>query len=116
MFEHRTDLLLSRRNFFGRLMRCAAAGASIIAVSLFIGMLEYHLLEDFSWLDSFVNAWMLLGGIGPVDPVRTTGGKIFAGLYTLCCAFAVIAIAIIFFAPIVHRYLHRFHLEHGRSG
>ena len=90
-------------------------GAGLIVVSLAIGMLGYHCLENFSWLDSFVNASMLLGGMGPVDPVHTAGGKLFAGFYALYCGFMVIAIAGIIFAPIVHRFLHRFHLEHGRS-
>jgi hypothetical protein len=115
VFEHRSDPLLPRREFFGRLMRCAVAGAGIVAASLFIGMFGYHALEGFSWLDAFVNASMLLGGMGPVDPVHTTGGKLFAGFYALYCGFAVLAIAGIIFAPIVHRFLHRFHLEHGRK-
>ena len=115
MFEHRTDPLLPRREFFGRLMRCAVAGAGIVAASLFIGMFGYHALEGFSWPDAFVNASMLLGGMGPVDPVHTTVGKLFAGFYALYGGFAVLAIAGIIFAPIVHRFLHRFHLEHGRK-
>lgn len=115
MFEHRTEPLLPRRAFFGRLMRCSATGAALVAISLFIGMLGYHVLEGFSWLDAFVNASMLLGGMGPVDPVRTAGGKLFAGLYALYCGFAVLAIAGIIFAPVVHRLLHRFHLERGKS-
>ena len=115
MFEHRTDPLLPRRLFFGRLMRCGIIGASLVTVSLLIGMFGYHFLEGFSWLDAFVNASMLLGGMGPVDPVHTAGGKLFAGLYALYCGFAVLAIAGIIFAPIVHRFLHRFHLEHGRT-
>lgn len=115
MFEHRTDPLLPRRLFFGRLMRGGIIGASLVAVSLLIGMFGYHFLEGFSWLDAFVNASMLLGGMGPVDPVHTAGGKLFAGLYALYCGFAVLAIAGIIFAPIVHRFLHRFHLEHGRT-
>ena len=116
MFEHRSDPLLPRRLFLGRLARSAAVGAGLIAGSLLIGMLGYHLLEGFSWLDAFVNAAMLLGGMGPVDPVHSEGGKLFAGLYALYCGFAVLAIAGIIFAPIVHRFLHRFHLEYGRSG
>ena len=115
MFEHRTDPLLPRRLFVGRLMRGGIIGASLVAVSLLIGMFGYHFLEGFSWLDAFVNASMLLGGMGPVDPVHTAGGRLFAGLYALYCGFAVLAIAGIIFAPIVHRFLHRFHLEHGRT-
>jgi NO-binding membrane sensor protein with MHYT domain len=115
MFERRTDPLLPRREFIGRLARGAVVGLGLIAVSLFIGMLGYHLLEGFSWLDAFVNASMLLGGMGPVDPLHTTGGKLFAGFYALYCGFMVLAIAGIIFAPILHRFLHRFHLEHARK-
>ncbi|HST27479.1 MAG TPA: hypothetical protein VLK26_03835 [Rudaea sp.] len=111
MFEHRSDPLLPRRAFVGRMARSAVAGVILIAISLLIGMLGYHFLESLSWLDAFVNASMLLGGMGPVDPVRTTGGKLFAGLYALYCGFTVLAIAGIIFAPVVHRFLHKFHLE-----
>ncbi len=114
MFEHRTDSLLPHRQFLGRLARCGAVGAALIAFSLLIGMLGYHMLEGLSWLDAFVNASMLLGGMGPVDPLHTASGKLFAGFYALYCGFMVIAIAGIIFAPIVHRFLHRFHLEHSR--
>lgn len=115
MFERRSDPLLTRREFFGRLMRCAVARAGIIAASLFIGILGHHALEGFSWLDAFVSASMLLGGMGPVDPVHTAGGKLFAGFSALYCGFAVLASAGIIFAPIVHRFLHRFYLQHGRK-
>ena len=115
IFERRTDPLLPRRKFLGRLARCAAAGAGLITVSLFAGMLGYHGLEGLSWLDAFVNASMLLGGMGPVDPVRSSGGKLFAGFYALYCGFAVIVIAGIIFTPVIHRFLHRFHLEREKA-
>jgi hypothetical protein len=115
MFEHRSKPLLPRREYFKRLVRCALVGLALIGVSLLIGMLGYHLLENFSWLDAFVNASMLLGGMGPVDPLRTAAGKVFAGIYALYCGFTVLAVAGIIFAPVVHRALHRFHLEDERS-
>lgn len=86
----------------------------LIAVSLFIGMLGYHVFERLSWIDSFLNASMLLGGMGPVEQPQTYGGKLFAGLYALYCGLAVIAVAAILCAPIVHRLLHSFHLEGSR--
>ena len=114
MYEHFKDPLLPRRALLGRLVRSALLGAGVVGASLLIGMLGYRACEGFSWLDAFLNAAMLLGGMGPVDPVRTTCGKLFAGSYALYCGIAVLAITAIVFAPIVHRFLHRFHLEHGR--
>jgi hypothetical protein len=111
VFEHRSDPLLPRRAFLGRLATSAAIGLAIVAVSLLIGMVGYHALEKLSWLNSFLNASMLLGGMGPTDPIRTTGGKLFAGLYALYCGFAALGIAGLIFAPVFHRFLHRFHLE-----
>jgi hypothetical protein len=111
MFEHKTEPLLPRRAFLGRLATSASIGMAIVAVSLLIGMVGYHALERLNWLDSFLNASMLLGGMGPTDPIRTPGGKLFAGLYSLYCGFAALGIAGLIFAPVFHRFLHRFHLE-----
>ena len=81
------------------------------AGSLAIGMVGYHVLEQLSWLDAFLNAAMLLGGMGPVAVPVTEGGKLFAGLYALYCGLVVIAVAGIVLVPVAHRILHRFHLE-----
>ncbi len=84
----------------------------LICVSLFIGMLGYHALENLSWIDAFLNAAMLLGGMGPVNAPITVAGKLFAGLYALYCGLAVIFVAGLLLAPLLHRFLHKFHLEH----
>jgi hypothetical protein len=110
MFENRSQPLLPRRAFLRRLARSGALGVTIVAVSLFIGMLGYHALEKLGWLDAFLNAAMLLGGMGPVEQPQSPGGKLFAGLYALYCGLAVIVIVGITFAPIAHRFLHKFHL------
>lgn len=115
MFEHRNEPLLTRRKFFGRLVRCALLGSGLIALSLLVGVIGYHDFGGLSWIDAFVNASMLLGGMGPVDAMHSTGAKLFASFYALYCGLTVLAIAGIFFAPVVHRFLHRFHLEQGRS-
>ena len=83
----------------------------MIAASLAIGMAGYHGLERLSWLDSFLNAAMLLGGMGPLAAPQTDAGKLFAGCYALYCGLVVIAVAGIVLAPVAHRILHRFHLE-----
>ncbi len=111
MYERHSQPLISRRLFARRVARSLAAGASIIAVSLSAGMLGYHWLEGMPWIDAFANAAMILSGMGPLDPLRTDGGKLFAGLYAIYSGLAVILIAGVVFAPVVHRFLHRFHLE-----
>jgi hypothetical protein len=82
-----------------------------IGGSLFVGICGYHYTENLSWLDSFLNAAMILGGMGPVATVQTTAGKIFSGCYALYSGLAVLAAVGIIAAPIIHRFLHRFHIE-----
>ena len=86
-------------------------GALVVAGSLGVGMAGYHGFEQLSWLDAFLNAAMLLGGMGPVESPKTEGGKLFAGLYALYCGLVVLVVAGIVLAPVAHRILHRFHLE-----
>lgn len=111
LFEHRSEPLLSRPLFLQRLLRSTALGAGLIGASLAIGMLGYHLFERLSWMDAFLNSAMLLGGMGPVDAPHTSGGKLFAGIYALYCGLMVIVIIGVVFAPVVHRAMHKFHLE-----
>jgi hypothetical protein len=115
MFERRSEPLLPRRAFLGRLAASAALGFAIVAVSLLIGMAGYSFFLGLGWIDAFLNASMLLGGMGPLDPPKTAGGKLFSGLYALYCGFAVLGIAGVIFAPVFHRFLHRFHLEGGEG-
>ena len=87
-------------------------GTVVIAVSLGIGIGGYRYFEGMEWIDAYLNAAMLLGGMGPVDPqLRTVGGKLFAGVYALYAGVIVLVAAGILMAPIFHRFLHRFHLE-----
>src|SRR4051794_34397356 len=105
MFEHKSQPLLPFRAFLGRLALSTSVGLAIVAVSLLIGMAGYHLLLNLGWIDAFLNASMLLGGMGPIDPPRTAAGKLFAGLYALYCGLAVIGVAGVVFAPLYHRFL-----------
>lgn len=111
MFEHRTQPLLDRRRFLRRLLLSVLAGAVLIGLSLLGGMLGYHTLEGMPWIDAFANAAMILSGMGPLAPLTTTAGKLFAGLYALYSGLAIILVTGIVFAPVVHRLLHRFHIE-----
>ncbi|HZL13710.1 MAG TPA: hypothetical protein VFC85_06155 [Verrucomicrobiae bacterium] len=114
MFEHRTKPLLPRKVYFQRLARHAALGLIVISSSLGIGMIGYHTFEKMPWIDAFVNAAMILSGMGPVATLQTDGGKIFAGCYALFSGIALIGVLGIIFAPVVHRFLHKFHLEDER--
>ena len=119
MYEHRSKPLLPRRAFVNRVATSAGLGLALIAGSLGIGMLGYGVLGHLGLADSFLNAAMILSGMGPIATLEgNTPAKIFAGFYALFSGFALITIAGIVFAPIVHRFLHRFHLEvhEGRKG
>lgn len=103
--------LPSRRDFAGRLLRAVLFGSAIIVVSLAVGMAGYRWLEGMAWVDAFANAAMILSGMGPLQPLATSAGKVFAGVYAIYSGLALISVAGIVFAPVVHRFLHRFHLE-----
>ncbi|MFN9732159.1 MAG: hypothetical protein ACK59M_17270 [Pseudomonadota bacterium] len=103
--------LPSRRDFTRRVLRAVAFGVVLIVASLVFGMLGYRVFEGMSWIDAFVNAAMILSGMGPLQPLATPAGKLFAGVYAIYSGLALLSIAGIVFAPVVHRFLHRFHLE-----
>ena len=111
MYEPRTDPPIATRHFVRRLFNHAAIGAGLILGSLFIGMAGYAYFEGLPWLDAFLNAAMLLGGMGPVDLPHSEGGKLFAGLYALYAGLVFLAVAGLTLAPFVHRLLHKFHWD-----
>ncbi|HEV2063729.1 MAG TPA: hypothetical protein VGS00_04185 [Thermoanaerobaculia bacterium] len=93
--------------------RSGLAALALVVASLVIGMVGYHGFEGMSWIDAFVNAAMILSGMGPIGELHSSGGKIFAGCYALYSGLALITIAAILLAPVAHRFLHRFHIEIG---
>ena len=103
--------LLSRAKFAARLAKNAVLGLGLIAVSLAIGVVGYHATAGLGWMDALLNASMILTGMGPVDELRTDGAKLFASLYALFSGVAFLTIVAVLMAPLVHRFLHRFHLE-----
>ena len=111
MFEHRTQPLVTRKVFLARLARSAVVALVIVFAALFVGMVGYHGLEKMPWIDAFVNAAMILSGMGPVSSLQTNAGKFFAGCYALFSGLAFITAIGVVFAPVFHRFLHKFHLE-----
>jgi hypothetical protein len=111
MFEHRKEPLVSRPEFIKRMLRFGALAAGILSFSLGIGVLGYHFFEGLPWLDSLLNASMLLGGMGPVSPIQTVAGKWFASFYALFSGLIILVAAGVMVTPILHRILHHFHLE-----
>lgn len=113
MYEKRTHPPLSRARFLARLARHALGATALLAASLLIGMGGYMLLEGLTATDAFLNASMLLGGMGPVDMPKTEAGKLFAGTYALYSGLVFLVAASLIIAPVAHRLLHRFHWETG---
>jgi hypothetical protein len=114
MYEHHEQPLAKQSVFAKRLALNGLAGLLLLVFSLGVGMAGYHFLEGLSWIDSLLNASMILGGMGPVAPLQTNAGKIFASLYALFSGVILLASVGILATPIFHRFMHRFHLAEDR--
>ena len=114
MYESKAHPPIPRSRFIRRVLLHAAAALALMLVSLMLGMAGYQYFEQLPWRDAFLNAAMLMGGMGPVDAPRTDGGKLFAGLYALYAGFVLLVAAGLIVAPVVHRVMHKFHWEQDR--
>jgi len=111
IFEHKSHRVASKQVYSQRLMLSGTLGFVTIAVALAIGMACYMGFESMGIIVAFENASMILSGMGPVTQLQTDGGKIFAGFYALFSGLLLIAVAGLIFAPVVHRMLHKFHVD-----
>ncbi len=112
MFEHHKEPLASQAEFTGRVLQFGLLALAIILFSLGIGVIGYHWIVGLDWIDSLLNASMLLGGMGPIDTdLKTTGAKIFASFYAMFSGVVFLVAIGILSTPILHRFMHRFHLE-----
>ena len=111
MIKPKTGDLLPMHAFVKRLAWSFLLGIILVVIAMGVGMLGYHGFEKMSWVDAFLNAAMILSGMGPVTTLTTNGGKLFAGFYALFSGLAFIAIMAIVFAPIIHRFLRKVHLD-----
>jgi hypothetical protein len=111
MYEHRSHRLLPWRAFLRRAGRHLLFAFAAIALAVGIGTTGYHVLGRLGWIDAFLNASMILSGMGPVDRMESAGAKLFAALYALFSGLVFIGIAGLILAPWVHRLFHWIHVE-----
>ena len=111
MYERHNQPLISRKAFIRRMLTHTSLALGLVIVSLGAGILGYHFLENLPWIDSLLNASMILGGMGPVNALTTDAGKIFASLYALFSGMVFLVVAGLLVAPVAHRILHRMHLD-----
>lgn len=110
-YEHRDEPLLSSGPFAARLARHVAFASVLVVASLAIGTVGYHHFGGLPWVDAFLNASMILTGMGPVDRVETDAGKVFAICYSLASGFIVLTVWALLLGPVLHRLLHALHVE-----
>ncbi len=111
MFEHYKEPLQPRKAFLSRQIQYLAFSLLILSGSLGAGSIGYHILGNITWLDAFLNASMILTGMGPVDKMETDGGKLFSALYAIFSGVAFLTFVGVLFVPVYHRFLHKFHLD-----
>jgi hypothetical protein len=116
MFERRHEPLLPFRKFVLRVARSILVALCIVAFALGLGILGYHSIAGFGWVDSLLNASMILSGMGPVGDFRNDAGKVFASFYALFSGLVFITVAGIIVTPVAHRLLHWFHIEEEGKG
>ncbi len=103
--------LLPPVEFARRLGASIAVGGALLLLSLGVGILGYHFIAGLAWIDAFLDAAMILSGMGPISPLHSDAAKFFAGCYAIYCGVALLATTGIILAPMIHRSLHKFHLE-----
>jgi len=115
VFEHHKQPVVSRSVFLKRVVKCTGVALLLLAGSILMGAVVYHYVESFSWVDAAMNAVMIMTGLGLVDPLHVTSAKVFTCFYALFTAIVFYMALAIIFAPLIHRFLHRFHLEIGQK-
>ncbi len=114
-FEHHSKPILPRRKFFIRMLRYGVYSFILIGFSLGIGMIGYHYFNNLRWIDSLLNASMILTGMGPVDPMINDSAKWFASVYAIFSGVAFLSTVAVFLSPAVHRLLHKLHIDDGNK-
>jgi intracellular septation protein A len=107
--------LASRDVFLRRVRRATAYALALVVATLAIGSVGYRVLENMNWLDAFHQSALILSGVGSTADVKSDGGKVFDAIYALFCGVILLAATGLMFTPVIHRLLHRFHLEDARD-
>lgn len=115
IYEHKAEPLLPFDRFLQRLAKSFSAIILLVLVSLFVGIIGYRITENMDWIDSLVNASMILSGMGPASEMHTTAGKLFASFYALYSGLFLIGITGAMLLPVLHRMMHKFHLESSKK-
>jgi len=116
MYERHHEPLISREVYLRRIARSGGLAFAAVLAALFLGVSGYYWFEGIPWEDANLNTAMILGGMGPVAELHSTAGKLFAAAYALFSGLMFIVVAGLFFGPVIHRFLHKFHLEDDRKG
>ncbi len=114
-FEHKNQPLVHNSLFVKRMVTCASIALSLVVVTIFAGTLSYHYIEGQSWIDAILNSVLVMSGLGLQGEIKTFDGKIFTSVYAFLSAFVFYSTLAILFTPILHRFLHHFHLEASKS-
>ncbi|MEA2336165.1 MAG: hypothetical protein QOE82_172 [Thermoanaerobaculia bacterium] len=112
MYEHRSQKLLTPAQFARRVFGHFGYSLLASAIALFAGVSGYHFIAGLKWIDALVNASMILGGMGPVDPLQTNAAKVFASCYALFSGLVFIGVLGLLLAPFIHRVMHRLHMDY----
>jgi hypothetical protein len=110
MFEHRSQPLATVPAFVKRITLCLVVALLVLSSALLLGMAGYHWIAGLGWVDAFLNAAMILTGMGPVNPLATRAAKLFAGGYAIFSGLIFLTVMGIVLAPVLHRLMHKFHL------
>lgn len=111
LFEHHSKPVLPFADFLVRVMRYTLFSLALLGLSLGIGVVGYHYTNELNWLDSLLNASMILTGMGPVDPMKNESAKWFASFYAIFSGVVFLSTVAVFLSPIVHRFLHQIHVS-----
>lgn len=115
MFEHKSQPIASRVAFVRRMAAVFGLATGMIVIALSLGVCGYHWIADLPWIDSLLNAAMILGGMGPVDRLVTSEAKLFASAYAIFSGLMFISVMGVVLAPLLHRIIHKFHLDRDRT-
>jgi FtsH-binding integral membrane protein len=111
MFENKRERVITRQRFLRRVAWTVVLSMGIAGVALVIGITGFHYIADVPWIDALHNASMILGGMGPVAEMKTDAAKLFSSGYALFCGLVFVGLVAVMLAPIMHRVLHKFHID-----